>query len=859
MAKDTSSTYFNPDISSVKESVAYKKEEEAKKRAQEEKLTRWQRVGRFFANGRTRFAIGTILLLAGVYLLIAFLSFVLGAGDADQNQEMYYSTVQNARQLGSIHNVVGAMGATLSETLVRQGFGLAAFIIVIWCVTLAVRFFKPGRKIFFFSFTLITIFSLFAMSLILGACFYYYSPFSFPIGGEFGKYANVFIVGLMGYPGLIGVNFVLGLIWVLLCYETLRAIYNSVKRRIPHRRHFNGDEVDDGHEKPVVTSNFPGDVVKTPDSPASPATPPAPPVNTAPFTPAAPASGPFVTLNDKKPKPKKSRGVPAVAHDSGSASGQGVKMANIPMADDGKSRGEENLNDPTGEYRHYFFPPLDLLADIKMKTDSVDVEEQEDNKRRITETLGNYGIQIKHIDVHVGPTVTLFEIVPEDGVRISKIRGLEDDIAMSLAALGIRIIAPMPGRGTIGIEVPNRDPQIVPIREVLGSKKFKETRAKLPMALGCTVSNEVFVADLAKMPHLLVAGATGKGKSVGLNTIIASLLYKKGPSELKLILIDPKRVEFSIYADLEKYYFARVPGEDRCIVTDTSKVVKTLNCLVQEMENRYMVLEEVGERKVEDYNKRWRNGLRNEVDADGNHRYRFMPYIVCIIDEFSDMIMTAGKEVETPIVRIAQKARAVGIHMIIATQRPSAKVITGLIKGNFPGRMAFAVSQNIDSRIILDRGGAEHLIGRGDMLFSVDGEITRLQCPFIDTPEITNICEYIKEQEDNDLDVNHEEPYVLPEYVASASEADGGEGGGSAASLNDRDPLFEEIARWVVQGDTASTSSVQRRYSIGYNRAGRIMDQLEAAGIVGPATGGKPRKVLLTPMDVDQTLFNSLH
>ena len=430
---------------------------------------------------------------------------------------------------------------------------------------------------------------------------------------------------------------------------------------------------------------------------------------------------------------------------------------------------------------------------------------------------------------------------------------------IELAALGIRIIAPMPGRGTIGIEVPNRDPQIVPIREVLGSKKFKETRAKLPMALGCTVSNEVFVADLAKMPHLLVAGATGKGKSVGLNTIIASLLYKKGPSELKLILIDPKRVEFSIYADLEKYYFARVPGEDRCIVTDTSKVVKTLNCLVQEMENRYMVLEEVGERKVEDYNKRWRNGLRNEVDADGNHRYRFMPYIVCIIDEFSDMIMTAGKEVETPIVRIAQKARAVGIHMIIATQRPSAKVITGLIKGNFPGRMAFAVSQNIDSRIILDRGGAEHLIGRGDMLFSVDGEITRLQCPFIDTPEITNICEYIKEQEDNDLDVNHEEPYVLPEYVASASEADGGEGGGSAASLNDRDPLFEEIARWVVQGDTASTSSVQRRYSIGYNRAGRIMDQLEAAGIVGPATGGKPRKVLLTPMDVDQTLFNSLH
>lgn len=507
--------------------------------------------------------------------------------------------------------------------------------------------------------------------------------------------------------------------------------------------------------------------------------------------------------------------------------------------------------DPTGEYMHYQLPALDLLDDTPMKT-SVDVAEQEANKQRITETLKTYGIEIKNIEVHVGPTVTLFEIIPQDGVRISKIRGLEDDIALSLAALGIRIIAPMPGRGTIGIEVPNHDPQIVPLRRVLESRAFQNTKAKLPMCLGCTVSNEVFVADLTKMPHLLVAGATGKGKSVGLNAIIMSLLYKKGPSELKFILVDPKRVEFSIYADLEKYFFALAPGEERAIVTDTQRVVHTLNCVVQEMEDRYSVLEDVKVRKVEDYNRLWREKLRDVRDADGKLKYHYMPYIVVIIDEFSDMIMTAGKEVETPIVRIAQKARAVGIHMIIATQRPSAQVITGLIKGNFPGRIAFAVSQMQDSRIILDRSGAQHLIGRGDMLFSVDGEITRLQCPFVDTPEIVKVCDYIKQQEDEDRNINHV-PYQLPEFVAPADDGGAGsEGGAGGANLNDRDPLFEEAVKWIVQSDIASTSSLQRRYQIGYNRAGRIMDQMEAAGIVGPSQGGKPRKVLMSPMDVDQ-------
>ncbi|MBR1804714.1 MAG: DNA translocase FtsK [Muribaculaceae bacterium] len=629
-------------------------------------------------------------------------------------------------------------------------------------------------------------------------------------------------MGLVGLYGTFAVNFIILLIWCLVCYNTLKALYDRVPKKLPSFGH-RGDEL--GPE-PAPMSDFLGDrkseVVAHKDDDGQ--------LADAAGEPAKPKRNP-------RPRPAKQA--------NGEATAEAATLNPIEQ-----STQITNPHDPTGEYIHYRFPPLDLMADVKMKADSVDVEEQESNKRRITETLENYGIKIKQIEVHVGPTVTLFEIVPEDGTRVSKIRNLEDDIALSLAALGIRIIAPMPGRGTIGIEVPNRDPQVVPMRQVLASKAFQESKAKLPMALGCTVSNEVFVADLTKMPHLLVAGATGKGKSVGLNAIIASLLYKKGPSELKLVLVDPKRVEFSIYADLEKYFFAIAPGEDRAIVTDTEKVVKVLNCLVQEMENRYKVLEEVKLRKVEDYNDKWRRELREVRDEHGEKVYQYMPYIVCVIDEFADMIMTAGKEVETPIVRIAQKARAVGIHMIIATQRPSANVITGLIKSNFPGRVAFAVSQMTDSRIILDRSGAQQLIGRGDMLFSVDGEITRLQCPLMDTPDVVRLCDFIKQQEDADKNINHDHPYELPEYVGSTD--DSGGSGADASNLKERDPLFEEAVRWIVQGDTASTSSLQRRYEIGYNRAGRIMDQMEAAGIVGPASGGKPRKVLVSPIDVDQ-------
>lgn len=496
--------------------------------------------------------------------------------------------------------------------------------------------------------------------------------------------------------------------------------------------------------------------------------------------------------------------------------------------------------DPRAELSNFKFPSIDLLRPANDKGVTVDTQEMEDNKRRITETLNHYGIPISHIDATVGPTVTLYEIIPAEGVRIAKIKRLEDDIALSLAALGIRIIAPIPGKGTIGIEVPNKDPQVVSMRSIIESEVYAASHMELPMAMGRTISNDVFMADLCKMPHLLVAGATGMGKSVGLNAIITSLLYKKHPSELKFVLIDPKMVEFSLYASLERHYLAKLPDEEDAIITDPSKVVATLNSLCVEMDNRYALLKEASMRNIKEYNDKF---IHRHLNPEKGHR--FLPYIVVVVDEFADLIMTAGKEVETPIARIAQKARAVGIHMILATQRPSTNVITGVIKANFPGRIAFRVFQMVDSRTIIDRPGANQLIGRGDMLFSNNGKLDRVQCAFIDTPEVSAICDSIKEQ------VGYPCAYELPEYIA-----DGGDGN-KIASVGDRDPLFDECARLVVTTDTASTSSLQRRYSIGYNRAGKIMDQMEAAGIVGPSQGGKPRQVLVDSLTLERILENN--
>ena len=496
--------------------------------------------------------------------------------------------------------------------------------------------------------------------------------------------------------------------------------------------------------------------------------------------------------------------------------------------------------DPRAELSHYKFPSVEFLRPSNNSGVSVDAQEMEENKQRITDTLNHYGIPISKIEATVGPTVTLYEIIPAEGVRIAKIKRLEDDIALSLAALGIRIIAPIPGKGTIGIEVPNKDPQVVSMRSIIESPTYTNSHMELPMAMGRTISNDVFMADLCKMPHLLVAGATGMGKSVGLNTIIASLLYKKHPSELKFVLIDPKMVEFSLYARLERHYLAKLPEEEDAIITDPLKVVATLNSLCVEMDNRYALLKDASMRNIKEYNDKF---IHRHLNPEKGHR--FLPYIVVIVDEFADLIMTAGKEVETPIARIAQKARAVGIHMILATQRPSTNVITGVIKANFPGRIAFRVFQMVDSRTIIDRPGANQLIGRGDMLFSNNGKLDRVQCAFIDTPEVSAICDSISEQ------VGFPSAYELPEYIA-----EGGDGG-KLATVGDRDPLFDECARLVVTTDTASTSSLQRRYSIGYNRAGKIMDQMEAAGIVGPSQGGKPRQVLVDSLTLERILENN--
>ena len=812
--------YYGPDISSVKDSEDYLRRMEVEEAIDKENVTKWQRFLAFFQNGQFRLGAGCVLLLTGIYLLISFLSYFLSAGMSDQNRITNYSMIENAQVPDQIRNAGAAVGASLSDFFIANGVGVAAFIIVVWLLTLGMRFVRKGKKIHFFSYSFVCLFSIFTFSMLVGAATYFMKPITFfPLGGYFGFYANKWLLGLVGVYGMIAVNLFIFMLWVFLTYQTLNALYQQFQQGIEKKRSRSKEESEKVVDQPGQ-STFLGEERRVTDD------------QRHDDSGQKPAEGPLSRMR----KPKKFK-APDVTN------GETARLKPITASTD-----VSNPHDPTGEYRHYHFPTLDLLQDIRMNPNSVDKQEQDENKERIRDTLSKYGIEIKEIMVHVGPTVTLFEIVPQDGVRVNKIRGLEDDIALSLAALGIRIIAPMPGKGTIGIEVPNRDPQVVPMREVLGSKAFQQSRAKLPMCLGCTVSNDVFIADLTKMPHLLVAGATGKGKSVGLNAIITSLLYKKGPSELKFVLVDPKRVEFSVYADLEKYYFAKAPGEEKAIITDTDRVIKTLNCLVQEMEDRYRVFEEVRVRNVSDYNDMWRRELREVPDEHGEKKYQYMPYIVGIIDEFSDMIMTAGKEVETPLVRIAQKARAVGIHMIIATQRPSSKVITGLIKGNFPGRIAFAVAQRIDSQIIIDRTGAQQLIGRGDMLFQIDGELTRLQCPFVDTPDIVRICDFIKEQEDNDRDINHEEPYMLPEYVGKD------EGGGSDANVGnvkDRDPLFEEAVKFVVTSNTASTSSLQRRYEIGYNRAGRLMDQMEHAGIVGPAQGSKPRQVLVSPMDID--------
>ncbi|WP_460894271.1 FtsK/SpoIIIE family DNA translocase [Rufibacter soli] len=518
-----------------------------------------------------------------------------------------------------------------------------------------------------------------------------------------------------------------------------------------------------------------------------------------------------------------------------------LAIAKAPLEEEADTLVSENY-DPTLDLPRYQYPSIDLLTDYGVGKVQVTKEELEANKDKIVETLGNYSIGIASIKATIGPTVTLYEIVPEAGVRISKIKSLEDDIALSLAALGIRIIAPIPGKGTIGIEVPNKKKEMVSIKSILSTEKFMKSEMELPIAFGKTITNEVFITDLAKMPHLLMAGATGQGKSVGLNAILTSLLYKRHPSQLKFVLVDPKKVELSLFNKIERHFLAKLPDTDEAIITDTKKVVNTLNSLCMEMDQRYDLLKDAGCRNLKEYNLKF---VERRLNPKKGHK--FMPYIVLVIDELADLMMTAGKEVETPIARLAQLARAIGIHLVVATQRPSVNVITGIIKANFPARISFKVTSKIDSRTILDTGGADQLIGQGDMLFSLGSDLIRVQCAFVDTPEVDRICDFIGEQQ------GYSDAYLLPEFV-------GDESGNDKAEFDpsNKDAMFEEAARIVVTHQQGSTSLLQRRLKLGYNRAGRLIDQLEAAGVVGPFEGSKAREVLIPDEYSLEQLLNNM-
>lgn len=551
----------------------------------------------------------------------------------------------------------------------------------------------------------------------------------------------------------------------------------------------------------------------------------------------APLSSPIFNVEEKKPEELIPDTIPTKPEEK--------RFSVVTGEGEEKTADEvENLDpyDPKLDLPQYQYPSLDLLNEYDFQKVTVSRQELEENKNKIVETLVNFKIGIQEIKATIGPTVTLYEIVPDPGVKISKIKNLEDDIALNLAALGIRIIAPMPGKGTIGIEVPNKNRELVPAKSVLGTEKFMKSDKDLPVALGKTISNEVFVIDLAKMPHLLMAGATGQGKSVGLNMILASLVYKKHPAQLKFVLVDPKKVELTLFNKIERHFLAKLPGSEEAIITDTKKVIYTLNSLCIEMDNRYNLLKDAGCRNLKEYNAKF---IARKLNPEKGHK--FMPYIVLVIDELADLMMTAGKEIEAPIARLAQLARAIGIHLVVATQRPSVNVITGIIKANFPARLSFRVTSKIDSRTILDSGGAEQLIGMGDMLLSQGSDVTRLQCAFLDTPEVDAICDWIGEQK------GYPDAYLLPEF-----EGEDGDSGIADIDLADRDPLFDEAARLIVLHQQGSTSLIQRKLKLGYNRAGRIVDQLEAAGIVGPFEGSKAREVLIQDEESLERLLNSL-
>ena len=807
----------------------------------------WVKATALFRSETVRFILGLLVVIFSVYLLLAFTSFFF-TGAADQSIIDNATEAELAAVDNGVKNYAGSRGAQLSSFLINDCFGVASFFIIVFLAAVGFRLMKVGRvrlwRWFIICFVLLVWFSVF-----LGFAFRHVYQDSFVyLGGLHGYNVGLWLESQVGTPG----------VWlILLAVAVCFLAWVSARTVVWMRRLLSlgylkkqGKPVGDGREKPSSPGETPEEFdtswgfkrKKKDESRQEPVSEPEPdPVSEGPIDlpvePRSPrkAKEDEVAMDIEVPQPEE-----PVAPVARPATASPEPAFDVEVNQDEYATHLQEPYNPRLDLENYHFPTLDLLKEFDESEPVVNMDEQNANKDEIVTTLRSFGIEINSIKATVGPTVTLYEITLERGVRISRIKGLENDIALALSALGIRIIAPIPGKGTIGIEVPNKKPRIVSGRSIIGSKKFQESTYDLPIALGKTITNEVFMVDLAKMPHVLVAGATGQGKSVGLNAIITSLLYKKHPAELKFVLVDPKKVEFSIYSVIEHHFLAKLPNEAEPIITDVTKVVQTLNSICVEMDTRYDLLKMAHVRNVKEYNEKF---INRQLNPEKGHKY--MPYIVVVIDEFGDLIMTAGKDVELPIARIAQLARAVGIHMIIATQRPTTNIITGTIKANFPARIAFKVSQMVDSRTILDRPGANQLIGRGDMLFLQGAEPVRVQCAFIDTPEVVSITEYIARQQ------GYPTAFFLPEVEdESASNLDD-------VDMDRLDPLFKDAARLIVSSQQGSTSLIQRKFSIGYNRAGRIMDQLEKANVVGPAQGSKPREVLFVDIVALEEYLNN--
>ena len=781
-------------------------------------------------NDKTGFVMGLILLCVALFICIAFFSY-FSTGQADQSlvTDLRPGEVENTGR--EFQNYCGSIGALLSYALISRCFGIPAFIIPMFIILCSVRMMGAYKKLNLWKWFL-------GMALVMIWLSITFAKFLTPLmgdqvfnpGGDHGAFCVQYMENLIGPPGLVAILVIIMIAFLTYITSETITVVRKVLNPIGYIRDkvkftvvsHDNKEANDAYDTIIPAAEQDDVQDETEENNHTEAIELMNETVSEPVEMEPIVSKKAINKREKEPEGDGLTMTVDTPNNEEKASRRTVADNNMPMTP---------IN-PREPFTRWKFPTLDLLKeyDSDSKTSYVDKEELEANKDRIIKVLNDFGVQIRSIRATVGPTITLYEITPAQGVRISKIKNLEDDIALSLAAIGIRIIAPMPGKGTIGIEVPNAKPNIVSMFSILNSKKFQESNMELPIALGKTITNDVYMVDLAKIPHLLVAGATGQGKSVGLNAIITSLLYKKHPNELKIVLVDPKKVEFSVYAPIADYFMAAVEeNEEEPIITDVQKVVKTLKGLCVLTDERYDLLKAAGARNIKEYNKKF---LNHQLNPEEGHD--FMPYIVVIIDEFGDLILTAGKEIEMPITRIAQLARAVGIHMIIATQRPTTTIITGNIKANFPGRIAFRVGAMMDSRIILDRPGAQQLVGRGDMLYLNGGEPARVQCAFVDTPEVENITKFIANQS------GPVSPMEIPEPAS-----DDAAGGGGALDTHSLDPLFEDAARAIVLNQQGSTSMIQRRFSIGYNRAGRLMDQMEKAGIVGVAQGSKPREVLI--------------